>query len=424
MTAVVGILNKTAVALAADSAVTVTGPNQNKIYNTANKIFKLSKYHPVGIAIYGSAELLTTPWEIIIKSFRESLGNDKFNTLLEYRNKFIEHVQTSDKYLTQVAKGQAIRRLLDEFIRRHIGKKRFNPAGFDHTAFVSYLDRQYTRLSNQAESGSSGISSGIIDDFINSYDLQQMINQHGIKADNGIFEAVRRTIAAYFQSGEFFDNLSSGLVFAGYGDNEIFPSLQSVTFGELIGNEARWVEGKSDIIDDSNSGSIVPFAQTDVMEMMITGIHPYLTRVYHNGIEQVITDLLSTISGFPLGQPAVDQLKDHLSRINVGDLVKRFNDNIQGASFRYYIEPTVSTVAFLSKEDLSDLAENLIYMTYMKRRIMSAEESVGGPIDVAIISKTDGFIWMKRKYYFKQDLNPHFFHIYYKEKNNANFEQS
>ncbi len=50
MTAIVGILNKQAVAVAADSAVTVGGGT--KIYNTANKIFNLSKGCPVGIAIY------------------------------------------------------------------------------------------------------------------------------------------------------------------------------------------------------------------------------------------------------------------------------------------------------------------------------------------------------------------------------------
>lgn len=29
-----------------------------------------------------------------------------------------------------------------------------------------------------------------------------------------------------------------------------------------------------------------------------------------------------------------------------------------------------------------------------------------GDIDVAIISKSDGFIWKKKKDYFKHDLNP------------------
>ena len=43
--------------------------------------------------------------------------------------------------------------------------------------------------------------------------------------------------------------------------------------------------------------------------------------------------------------------------------------------------------------------------------VMAADSAVtvGGEIDVAIISKGDGFIWKKRKHYFKSELNPHFF---------------
>jgi len=33
-------------------------------------------------------------------------------------------------------------------------------------------------------------------------------------------------------------------------------------------------------------------------------------------------------------------------------------------------------------------------------------ETVGGPVDVAVISKGDGLIWMKRKHYFEPGLNP------------------
>ena len=69
----------------------------------------------------------------------------------------------------------------------------------------------------------------------------------------------------------------------------------------------------------------------------------------------------------------------------------------------------MNAVGALSKEDLAEMAESLIYLTYLKRRITFAEESVGGPVDVAVISKTDGFIWLKRKHYFKPELNHHYF---------------
>jgi hypothetical protein len=39
-------------------------------------------------------------------------------------------------------------------------------------------------------------------------------------------------------------------------------------------------------------------------------------------------------------------------------------------------------------------------------------ETVGGPIDVAVISRGDGFIWIKRKQYFDPNLNPQFLKNY------------
>ena len=54
MTAEVVVLNREAVAIAADSAVTLRDPDP-KIYNTANKLFQLSALEPVAIMVYGSA---------------------------------------------------------------------------------------------------------------------------------------------------------------------------------------------------------------------------------------------------------------------------------------------------------------------------------------------------------------------------------
>ena len=50
----------------------------------------------------------------------------------------------------------------------------------------------------------------------------------------------------------------------------------------------------------------------------------------------------------------------------------------------------------LPKEDLAHLADSLVNLTAFKRRVSLDIESVGGPIDVAVISKGDGFIWISR----------------------------
>jgi hypothetical protein len=81
MTAEIAIMNKTAVALAADSAVTFSGDEGYKIFNTVNKLFALSKYHPVGIMVFGNAEFMGVPWETVIKIYRAKLGKTKFLSL-------------------------------------------------------------------------------------------------------------------------------------------------------------------------------------------------------------------------------------------------------------------------------------------------------------------------------------------------------
>jgi len=52
------------------------------------------------------------------------------------------------------------------------------------------------------------------------------------------------------------------------------------------------------------------------------------------------------------------------------------------------------------------MAESLVNLTKFKRRVSKEQETVGGPIDVAVITKGDGFVWIKRKHYFQPELNP------------------
>lgn len=65
------------------------------------------------------------------------------------------------------------------------------------------------------------------------------------------------------------------------------------------------------------------------------------------------------------------------------------------------------------------MAESLVNLTSFKRKMSMDAETVAGPIDVAVISKGDGFIWIKRKHYFERELNPQFFANYYREVENG-----
>ena len=99
-----------------------------------------------------------------------------------------------------------------------------------------------------------------------------------------------------------------------------------------------------------------------------------------------------------------------ISKIEVinKNLNKKFDDYINQIKTEHE-QPIVESIASLPKEELSDLAESLINITSLKRKVQSDLETVGGPVDVAIITLGDGFIWTKRKKYFENELNPQFF---------------
>ena len=73
-------------------------------------------------------------------------------------------------------------------------------------------------------------------------------------------------------------------------------------------------------------------------------------------------------------------------------------------------------VGSLSISELAQVASTLVNLSLFEQRLSFERETVGGPVDVAVISKGDGFIWIDRKHYFKRELNEHFFGNYFRRE--------
>src|SRR5690606_585139 len=174
MTAVIGILNKNGMTMAADSAVTVTGGNSKKIYNTANKIFTLSKFHPVGIMIYSSSSFMETPWEIIIKLYRKELKDKCFDKVEHYKDDFIRFLRENDFFTNpegQISKLKGfaywhLNGVKDRAINGVDGNKSEEEILVDLNAFIK-SDLEQT-LSTYTD------GDDILSDFVN-YTLEQFV---------------------------------------------------------------------------------------------------------------------------------------------------------------------------------------------------------------------------------------------------------
>lgn len=423
MTAVIGILNKQGVALAADSAVTVIGGNNKKIYNTANKIFTLSKYHPVGIMVYGSSSFMNTPWEIIIKLYRKEISDKSFKTLKEYKNDFIDFLKRNEFFTTE--EGQKI--FIKQFIFLNLSNQKEFIIGKLEGQTEDELKKDFKekyKLELEQIIDSYKDNTNLLEDFSEySYgnfisfigdELNEIIQivYEGIELTDEIIELIKKQYYSILTSKNFIGS-NSGLVFAGFGESEIYPSIVSINVAEVFDNILRFFDYNEANISDNNNGSIMPYAQKDVIDMFITGIAPNIDKEYFRIFQKTIKRYHSYIADSI--KEIDNEISEKIKTLNIDDISSEFINEMNKVKKVLQIIPTVETISILSKEDLSEMAESLIYLTYLKRRISSDEESVGGPIDVAIISKGDGFIWKKRKHYFSQELNRHFMANYFKK---------
>lgn len=114
MTTEVIIKNKSGLVMAADSAVTISNIfTTGKVYNSANKLFSLSKYDPIGILVYNSVNINQIPVEIIIKEYRETLKSKQYPTLEEYFSGFVNFIET---FVNQRGKNLTLENIFDFFL--------------------------------------------------------------------------------------------------------------------------------------------------------------------------------------------------------------------------------------------------------------------------------------------------------------------
>ena len=203
--------------------------------------------------------------------------------------------------------------------------------------------------------------------------------------------------------------INTEIIFWGYGEDDIFPSYVSFVISSAFDGRIKYTNKSEYIVSNINNACVEPFAQTDVANTVIRGIDDDLRQKFYESYNESITVLRDEIISQLDSAGAPDALKDALHNIDLKQYTDLYMQGMNQYIQENYIMKLVNTISYLSKEDLADMAESLVRMTYLKRRITSEEESVGGPVDVAVITKGDGFVWLKRKHYFPAELNPHYF---------------
>ncbi len=421
MTAEISILNKSAVALAADSAVTLSLGKEHKVFNTVNKVFRLSLYHPIGVMIYGGASIMNVPWETIIKLYRTKLHDKSFKTLQEYVDDFMKFLvseknnffppEYQSKYIEYTAAGicNEILDIINDSVKEEINKGSLNEQQIKKLA--SQVIIKYHDNMKKLPDSTSGISKIEIKRIYSKLIGEVIVNVfQKLEIYKKDLNIIVDLISEYFTK-DHYSNSHSGVVFAGFGDDEIFPRMVSYKIEAVVNNKARFSLDRETIISQENGGEINRFAQGDMVTTIIEGIDPQQRTT----IDSYVTEILKSYPGTILSILEKELKLDDVQKKNIiskttdfsVNLYKDFIDNIHRYRGEKHVIPVIRMVSLLPKDELAVMAETLVNMTAFKQRVSMSAETVGGPIDVAIITKGDGFIWVKRKPSFDRQINLH-----------------
>jgi hypothetical protein len=430
MTTEVAVLNRSAVALAADSAVTLQGPEGPKIYQT-NKLFTLSKFHPVGIMVYGAAVFMDVPWEIIIKRYRSELGRRAFPTLAEYGAHFRNFLERDSTFFPasrqRVHLNQFARwwlRRLKYSLRKSVNEKLQSSGSVSDRAVRSIFrnivneDIAHLRSHKNIPRFSRTSASSIVKRYRNEIrgaiqdELQVLVGAVPIQIlEMGCALAITRDL--YWPS-------KSGVVIAGFGKDDVFPHVHCHELDSIIDGKLRCYPSRErHIAPDRVSASLMAFAQGEMVGLFMNGIDEDFAEFIRGFISGALLkgypSLIEKSLGRLMSPSQTTKIRRRLRQIG-NQLSSKLELGISEYMKKYHSDPIVEIIDHLPKEELAAMAEALVNLTSFKRHVTRQAETVGGPIDVAIISQGDGFVWIKRKHYFSQELNPHFISSYFRKE--------
>lgn len=423
MTAEIAIMNRNAVTLATDSAVTLTVRGSEKIYNSADKLFELSDRDPLGIMVYNNLEYMGISLEVAIKQFRgKSLhyGNVALaaQAFFDY---LVSDLRPDEELQRQHAKSiifelfYGIRGRFERRITREFEQNRENPRNLNPSAiFTLTVKGRISELEavGVAECFSDTPEAAILEFYSAPMDEAIGVAFDDLPLDDEQKALLKHAAVLLLHRAEPSD-ACTGLVFAGFGELETFPSLVAYkTDGVILGKIKRIETDKETTNRSEVTGKILPFAQREMVDRFLYGIDP----AFEQAIERYMARAVETtgnalITSLPKGTRKVtkEKLRKALEAA-ANTATTQWRERMIPLYKGRFMQEVQDMIFLMPKQDLAALAEELINLTSVKRKFSSGKESVGGPIDVAVISRVDGFVWVRRKHYFEAKLNPRYFH--------------
>jgi len=165
----------------------------------------------------------------------------------------------------------------------------------------------------------------------------------------------------------------TGLVIAGYGDDDFFPSCIVYECWGVVLGKFIFKETKRRAASHESVSRILPVAQSEMVNTFVNGISPRGFRLIGSMFRKALRDF---------EKAACEGEQDRTTLRN--EAREKFLDALLDGLFQEHSIPLRRVVGSLSISELAELAETLITIESLKERVTQPTESVSGPVDVRL----------------------------------------
>lgn len=424
MTCEVVVLNRLGLSLAADSAVTFSSndPSNNgsRTYSSGvNKIFQLAEKEAVGVMVFNAASMQDVPWELIIKSFRTKFGASSCPRLADYKKELADFIEQQYELFPLSHREKQLEKLFARSALIFVRELMKNSVLVDAAQLTSH-SAEWAKFIQDIETLVNGtplahffttndvsdaqIKFGPwlkqeIDSFVSTNSEIQHLSTYF--SDPKVSEIVIEGTFKFYQAAF---GTYTGVVLAGYGKDDYFPAYHQTKYFGFVGEKLVWCDEATASVGHDQASAIEAFAMKSMVETFLTGVAPSIwggaLRGFKTHAEQACSEVLTKAgAALPAGDMAtiVEQARNN------------FQNEWNNTRMNEHYFPLVDVVAGLTVEEMGELAETLVMLESLKEKVTLRTQSVGGPVDVAVITKAEGLVWIKRKHYFSSELNHRYF---------------
>ncbi|PWE17758.1 hypothetical protein DDZ18_08880 [Marinicauda salina] len=411
MTSEVMIMNRQAVALAADSAVTYGGGQDGVVTLEAEKILPLTDN--MAMMVYARGDVLGRSWAHIAHAFQREHGGSEFESVGQCAQAFFSFIDNNRQLFPEKEEREEFEELMRAAfltVLDHARALRGYPGlnlEDDEAAFEAALDLYRGHLATD-EAGAEREPLPIFSEMTR----ERFFQLYGEMLDSLIAEALGAFGTQDEMRAKLFDfaymlvtkpaflEPFAGLVFAGFGTADVFPVYSHHYASILVDGVMKRAHDETTPVgvDDGPNAFVRTFAQADMTHAFLRGVHPLMFDL------MISMNLITNESAAEaaLRQAGVDDAKiaevmDALHADALPGLTMEFIKTVQMVSQEEFINPFIQVVAASGKKQIAETSKALVELNILKTDLHQTQTGVGGDVDVLMISRTSGVEWYARK---------------------------